>query len=85
MLALKDRAFKYTAQLDRQSLEDAVSADIPSTFEAHSGCRVDSARSSALELGHLVQELLQGIVVNLVGDGRDESLGLLSTIAAKRA
>lgn len=42
-----------------------------------------SRSALALELGHLVQELLQGIVVNLVRDGRDERLGLLSAVAAK--
>lgn len=38
-----------------------------------------------LELGHLVEQLLEGVVIKLVGEGRNQSLGLFSTVAAKRA
>lgn len=48
-------------------------------------CVSHRAGGLALKLGHLVQELLQDIVVDLVGDGRDERLGFFRAVAAKRA
>lgn len=37
-----------------------------------------------LQLSHLVKQVLEDIIVDLVRDGRDQGLGLLSTVAAKR-
>lgn len=39
---------------------------------------------SPLQLGHLVEQVLKDIIVDLVRDRRDQGLGLLSAVAAER-
>lgn len=76
---------KRPRQLAHHSPGDAIVREYPINLELNTGshdCRIESF-PLALELSHLVQELLQGIVVNFVRDGRDERLGLLSAVAAK--
>jgi hypothetical protein len=39
---------------------------------------------SPLQLGHLVEQVLEDVIVDLVRDGWDQGLGLLSAVAAER-